>query len=269
MHIVIKIIIYIFAIIGFVFIAVYTATELGWTNTKGIIDNQHDYFQDQINNDSWKNTEEWPILKEAIKKDAEVINRVSRETGIPSRIIVAPLVVEQLRLFTSEREVFKQVFAPLKILGNQSQFSWGVMGIKQETAMRIEENIKNPKSSWYLEKEFEHILDFKTNDPDNERFERLTDEKDRYYSYLYAALMIKELEKQWKDFGFLIDDKPGIIATLYNIGFINSKPKLNPQIGGAKIEINKTTYSFGGLAQSFYNSNELIEEFPIFSPRLL
>jgi hypothetical protein len=29
----------------------------------------------------------------------------------------------------------------------------------------------------------------------------------------------------------------------------------------AEIEINKTTYSFGGLAQSFYDSKELIEEF--------
>ena len=176
-------------------------------------------------------------------------------------MIVAPLVVEQLRLFTSEREIFKQIFSPLKILGNQSQFSWGVMGIKQDTAKQIEENLKDKKSVWYLGKEFEHILDFKTDDHDNERFERLTDEHDRYYSYLYGALCIKQIMKQWSNAGFNIDNRPEIIATLYNIGFENSKPKRDPQSGGAKIEINGGQYSFGSLAQEFYNSDELIEEF--------
>ena len=136
----IKVIIYIFAIVGFMFVFVYVALELGWTKTTGIIDNQHDYFKNQLNNDAWKKSKEWLILKEAIKKEAEIINKVSEETGVPSRVIVMPLMVEQLRLFTSEREIFKQIFAPLKILGNQSQFSWGVMGIKQDTGKQIEEN---------------------------------------------------------------------------------------------------------------------------------
>ena len=261
MHRAIKIIIYIFAMIGFTFVLVYVSLEMGWTKTKGIIDNQHDYFKNQLNNDAWKKSKEWLILKEAIKKEAGVINKVSKETGVSSRMIVAPLVVEQLRLFTSEREIFKQIFSPLKILGNQSQFSWGVMGIKQDTAKQIEENLKDKKSVWYLGKEFEHILDFKTDDHDNERFERLTDEHDRYYSYLYGALCIKQIMKQWSNAGFNIDNRPEIIATLYNIGFENSKPKRDPQSGGAKIEINGGQYSFGSLAQEFYNSDELIEEF--------
>src|SRR3989338_4644922 len=148
MHRLIKIIVYIFAIIGFTFVLVYVSLEMGWTKTKGIIDNQHDYFKNQLNNDAWKKSKEWLILKEAIKKEAGVINKVSKETGVSSRMIVAPLVVEQLRLFTSEREIFKQIFSPLKILGNQSQFSWGVMGIKQDTAKQIEENLKDKKSVW-------------------------------------------------------------------------------------------------------------------------
>lgn len=245
-----NIIVYIFAGIGFAFIVVYFALQLGLTNTKGIIDKQHDYFQNQ--EADWINSEEWTVLKAAIVKDTEMINRASKDTGIPPRVIVSVLIVEQLRLYNSEREIFKKVFSPLKILGNQSQFSWGVMGIKQETAREIESRLDKDN----------HILDFKTDNPDNERFERLTDDKDRYYSYLYAALMIKELEQQWKDAGFPIEDKIGVIATLYNIGFQNSKPNANPQIGGAQIDISKTTYSFGGLAQSFYNSNELISEFP-------
>jgi hypothetical protein len=255
-------VIYILAGFGLLMIIGYLAVQLGLTNTKGIVDTQHDYFKNQIKMDaSWSNTEEWKILKEAIKKDTDVINKVSIETGVSSRKIVAILVVEQMRLFTSEREIYKKIFAPLKILGNQSQFSWGVMGIKQETARQIEMNLKNNKSPWYLGKESENILDFSTDKTDQERFERLTNEVDRYYSYLYASILIKQLEKQWEDAGFPIENNIGVSATLYNIGFVNSLPKANPEIGGAKIEINKTMYSFGGFAQSFYNSDELTDEF--------
>lgn len=259
----IRIVIYIFALIGFVMISGYIAMRFGWTKTSGVVDNQHDYFQKQITNDDWKNTDEWRTLKQAILKDKEIINKVSKETGIPSRVIVAPLVVEQMRLFYSEREVYKQIFAPLKILGNQSQFSWGVMGIKKDTAEQIEKNLKDTSSPWYLSKDFENVLDFKTDNHDSERFERLTDENSRYYSYLYGALYIKQIENQWSKAGFPIYDRPEIISTLFNIGFNNSKPNNNPLSGGAEIEINKTTYSFGGFALSFYNSNELVEEFPL------
>lgn len=260
-----NIVIYVFAAIGFILVAGYVAVQFGWTKTEGLVDTQHDYFQDQILEDSWSQSEEWLVLKEAIKKDTDVINKVAIETGIPARMIVTPLVVEQLRLFYSEREIFKTVFAPLKILGNQSQFSWGVMGIKQETAREIENHLKDKISPFYLGPEFEQILNFATDDPDKERFERLTNEDNRYFSYLYGALMIAQLEKQWDFANHSITNDAGVVSTLYNIGFENSKPKADPQIGGAEIEIGETKYSFGGLAQSFYNSDELIEEFPFFS----
>jgi hypothetical protein len=67
---------------------------------------------------------------------------------------------------------------------------------------------------------------------------------------------------QWKQAGFDISKKPDILATLYNIGFVGSKPNANPQSGGAAIRIGNKTYSFGSLALEFYNSNELIDEFP-------
>ena len=244
-----QIIVYVFAIIGFVLVGVYFALQLGLTKTEGIVDKQHDYFQNQTAD--WIDSEEWLILRSAVEKDSDIISKVSKETGIPSRVIVSVLIVEQLRLYNSDRELFKKVFAPLKILGNQSQFSWGVMGIKQETAREIESRLDKDN----------HILDFKTDNPDNERFERLTNEHDRYYSYLYGALMIQELEQQWEEAGFPINKNVGVIATLYNIGFQNSKPNSDPKVGGAEIEINKTTYSFGGLAKSFYESNELVEKF--------
>lgn len=75
----------------------YFSSRLGLTNEKGIIDIQHDYFKNQLSNPkvdrAWQKTPEWSVLKVAIAKDNNVIDRVSMETGIPSRITVAPLVV--------------------------------------------------------------------------------------------------------------------------------------------------------------------------------
>ncbi len=269
MHRVFRIGVYIFAIIGFVLVVVYVASRLGLTNTPGMIDNQHDYFKNQVKNGgnrpvaAWENSEEWSVLKQAIVKDAQSIQTASKQTGIPSRLIVAPLVVEQLRLFHDNREIFKDIFAPLKILGNQSQFSWGVMGIKQDTARQIEKNLTDFSSPYYLGAEFSHILDYATStDPDSERFDRLIKEKDRYYSYVYSALLIKELEAQWQKAGFQISERPDVIATLFNIGFEHSHPNANPEVGGAVITIATTTYSFGGLAADFYASEQLVGEFP-------
>jgi hypothetical protein len=267
----------VFAVIGFVLVAVYVAVEFNWTKTGGIIDRQHDYFKDQnvgtpitenvsgeATDPAWAQGEEWQVLKAAILKDADAINKAALATGVPARMILAPLVVEQLRLFYSDREIFKEIFAPLKILGDQSQFSWGVMGIKQDTARQIEANLASTTSPWYLGSADQHMLDFpaSTTDPDTQRFNRLTDEDNRYYSYLYGALMIKELETQWQRAGFPIADRPDIVATLFNIGFQNSHPNANPQVGGAEIDIGSSTYSFGGLAGEFYASDELSETFP-------
>ncbi len=53
-------------------------------------------------------------------------------------MIASVVVPEQTRFFTSNREVFKRYFEPLKILGSLSQFSLGVSGIKEDTAIQIE-----------------------------------------------------------------------------------------------------------------------------------
>lgn len=265
---VLKIIVYIFAIIGFGLTAVFFAVKFGLTNTTGIIDNQTaGFLQGQKNETSnqdlvWNKGEEWQIFREAVINDLATLKRVEGETGVKSRTIVSILLVEQLRLFYSERETFKKIFAPLKILGTQSQFSWGVTGIKQETAKQIEQNLKDKNSVYYLGEKFENYLNFKTDNIDSERFTRITDYKDRYYSYLYSALYIKQIEKSWEKAGFSIDNNVGILATLFNIGFENSRPNNAPQIGGAEININEKIYSFGGLAKEFFESDELIEYFP-------
>lgn len=245
-----------FAIIGAILILGYVFSISKITNQAGIVDKETDYFNKSRNivdnkNYIWLNTEEYLILKEAMKKERVVLERIEKETGIKARLITSLLFVEQMRLFTSNREIFKQIFEPLKILGVQSQFSWGVLGLKQETLIQIENNEENKE-----------ILAFSSDNPDEERFLRVTNEHNRYYTYLYAALFLKQIQKQWQEAGFDISERPEILATLYNIGFANSVPKANPQVGGAEIEIAGQKYSFGGLVYEFYYSPEMLEQFP-------
>jgi len=264
------IVVYAFAMFGILLTGLFFSVKFGLTNEKGIIDNQRSAFlsnQATLTNRKdqtpvWADSDEWKILTEAVLKDREQIYKATAVAGIPSRLLVAQLVVEQMRLFFDNRELFKTVFAPLKVLGNQSQFSWGVMGIKQDTAREIEKNLKDTNSPFYLGTAHEHLLDFTTDNPDQERFERIINDGDRYYSYLYASLYMKELLSQWKNSGFDISGKPEIASTLYNIGFQNSHPNANPRSGGSVIKIGEATYSFGSLASEFYNSQELIEHFP-------
>jgi len=211
----------------------------------------------------WISTPEWQTMKAALSKDIDVINQVSAQIGVPARLIVAQIVGEQLRLFHDNREVFKQFFQPLKILGNEVQFSLGVAGIKEETAKQIERNLTDKSSAYYLGPDYEKMLAFKTADPNQERFARLTDEHDRTYSYLYTALFLKQVETQWQKAGFDISDRPEILATIFNVGFIKSVPKADPQVGGSDITINGRVYTFGSLAYEFYYSGEMGDEFPV------
>lgn len=273
-----------FAVIGLVLTGGYFAIKFGLTNTGGIIDNRFITNSSTYNNknqnpltiepgtftpattsDAWRQSEEWQVLKAATIKDTLLINQIAKLTGISPRLIAAQMIVEQLRLFTSEREVYKQIFAPLRILGNQSQFSWGVVGLKEDTAKKIEANLKDTASPFYLGQRYEHLLDFSTTNINEERFNRIANSdtgRDHYYAYLYAALYLKQIEIQWERAGFPIADRPEILSTLYNIGFNHSKPNAAPQVGGAEIELGGAKYSFGGLAYEFYYSDELLTEFP-------
>jgi hypothetical protein len=263
-------IIYIFAIIGIILILGFIISKSNITNQTGIIDNNTDYYsksRDLVNNQNyvWLNTEEYISLKEALKNEKVVLNRIEKETDIKPRLIISILFVEQIRLYTSNREIFKKVFEPLKILGIQSQFSWGILGLKQETLIQIEDNLASSTSPFYLGQTNKNLLSSNTTsteERENERFIRVTDEHNSYYSYLYASLFIKQIIKQWENAGFDISKKPEILATLYNIGFVNSKPKANPQVGGAEINIDNIEYSFGKLAYEFYYSDELTDVFP-------
>ena len=211
---------------------------------------------------TWANEAEWNAIKNGVLKDKEAINRAGNLVGIEPRIIVASLIVEQLRLFHSQRELFKKFFEPLKILGNSTKISLVVMGIKEATAIDTERHLKDPDSPYYLGAQSEHLLDLNSSDQVQERFAHLTDDKNHYYSYLYGAVYLKEILSQWKSAGYDIKYRPEIIGTLFNVGFPQSKPNSAPKVGGSKISISDGEYSFGSLAYEFYYSGELAEDFP-------
>lgn len=214
----------------------------------------------------WMNIAEWETFKEAVAKDKRLIDSVANQTGVESRLIVACLVGEQIRLFNSDREAYKKWIGPLKVLSVESQFSFGVTGIKEHTAQRIENLLKDQKSEFYLGKQYENLLDFRTLDTTQERMDRLTSFRNHYYSYMYAAVFLKQVKHQWERKGFPIDNRPEILATLFNVGFPQSKPKKNPKVGGSTIEIRNKPYSFGAIAYQFYYSGELYDLFP-FKPK--
>lgn len=271
-----------FALIGMTFTAVFIGMQLGVFNVRGSIAERNKFFTDPSNATSsydttldvpcvdvtktsclWNETPEWAVIKNALQKDDAVIARVSQETGVSKRMIASVVIPEQSRFFTSNREVFKRYFEPMKILGSMSQFSLGVSGIKEETARKIEANMQDTHSVFYPGPKMEVLIAYASStDHDKELYRRLTDAKDHYYSYLYTALFIKEIQAQWKKEGYDVTQKPEVIVTLFNIGFDKSKPNAQPVVGGSLITLGGNNYIYGELGTNFYLSEELTDIFP-------
>lgn len=277
----------VFAGIGLLFTGVFVAMQFGLLNVPGSIQERNAFFLGGasstgaasvaqavipatpcvtagVNSCDWNETPEWDVVEGGLQKDAAIIKRVARETGVSERLIAASVIPEQIRFFTAEREVFKRYFEPLKILGSLSQFSLGVSGIKQETARLVEAYANDPSSPFYPGPEAAKLLAYSNGvtDKDAALFARLTNEKDHYYSYLYTALYLKEIEAQWARAGFDVSGDPYALVTLFNIGFQNSVPKSDPRAGGAPITVGGRTYAFGALGGDFYVSDELRDVFP-------
>lgn len=217
---------------------------------------------DTTNVFEWMNIPEWADFKVAVLKDTVLIDSAAEVMDIEPRLIVSVLLGEQMRLFNSTREMYKNVIRPLKILSVESKFSLGVTGIKEETAMKAERYLKDSTSDFYPGKKYQHVLDLVTEDPTAERYARLVNYRNHYYSYLYAAVILKQIKVQWKKLGYDISDRPEILATLFNVGYEWSQPKSDPSVGGSHISINGKVYTFGALAYEFYYSGEMASIFP-------
>ncbi len=248
-----------------------------------------DFGKNKISNKNafnWVNFPEWEDFKLAVEKDKYLIDSVAKTTGVEARLIVSCLVGEQIRLFNSKRETYKKIISPLKILSVESMYSYGVTGIKDFTAKAIEEHLQDKNSPFYLGSRFEHIISY-PQEPEEDtnyldinfitikdtvdtltgidaiRMDRLIDYSNHYYSYLYAALFLKQIKVQWEKAGFSIADRPGILVTLFNLGFSKSKPKNDPKVGGAIVNVHDRDYTFGMIGLEFYYSGELANFFPI------
>lgn len=227
--------------------------------------------QEAVNVIPWMQGSEWAALKEAIVHDKALIDEVGRLTGVEPRLIVGCLIGEQIRLFNTKREALKQYLGPVKVLSVQSQFSYGVNGIKISTAKTIEEHLKDPSSPFYMGKRYEHLLDYTVEGKaqEDERYNRLVDYRNHLYSYLYTACILHQTKMQWERAGYDISDRPDILFTLFNVGFAQSEPKPNPVCGGSHIKIRDQVYTFGAIGFDFYYSGELAEEFPFWRQRFI
>jgi hypothetical protein len=267
-----------FAFIGFIFCAVFISMQFGWLNVKGSISERNSYFNNvdrniknnsikektQIQVDDWSTTDEWALMKEVFTRDQLVIKKAASDAGVSPRLILSAVIGEQFRFFNNRRESFKSYFEPLKILASLSKISFGIAGLKPKTVGIIEDNLKNKNSVFYLGPAMENIVDYKEGiDIETERMNRITNAKDPYYSYLYVGLYIRQIMTQWQRAGFNINNRPEILATLYNLGFYYSIPKENPMVGGAVININNKDYTFGDIAYEFYYGGDLSDIFPI------
>lgn len=210
----------------------------------------------------WMNDSGWVVLKKAILRDEKAIKEAAELTGVDARLIVACTVGEQIRLFNSKREKYKRYLGPA-ILSVGNQISYGVNGIKLATAEQVENNLKDPKSRYYMGEDYETILDFETEDIDNERIERLTNSASHLYSFIYTGCILHQTMLQWERAGHDISDRPDILCTLFNLGFIASHPKAEPRCGGSHISVGGQIYTFGVIGNDFYYSGELTKQFPI------
>ncbi len=272
--------VHLFAAVGLLFSFVFIGMQFNLFAVKGSIAERNSFFQNSsssptLSKDEYTCTDgksvcdlfltpEWQTVSYGLTKDSSLLQKVSSETGVPVRLLVSLAVPEQLRFFSAEREVYKKYFEPLKILGTMSQFSLGVTGIKPHPAEMIENNLVATTSPYYLGTDFESKLTYGDGvDKDKEQYLRLTNSKDHYYSYLYTALFIKQIEMSWKSAGHPITkENEGVYATLFNLGFEKSLPNAYPKVGGATIKLGGKTYTYGEIASRFLASSELVRLFP-------
>ena len=223
----------------------------------------------------WAHSQAWKDFCKAVANDKKAIDSVAHITGVEPRLLVMCLVGEQVRMFNSGREKFKQYVVPFSRLILPTNRGYGVTGILQNTALRIEKTLFDAKSPFYAGDYFQSCINVNDSFPElvNDTIEshkyktiqRLIKGGDHYYSYLYTAFLIRQYQAHWEKSGFTLAYRPEIIGTLFNLGYQKSKPSAHPKVGGSNFQVANRTYTFGGLCYEFYYSGELQNLFPLTS----
>ena len=223
----------------------------------------------------FSNYEVWQTFCNAVRKDKKAIDSAARIAGVESRMIVMCLVGEQVRMFNASRERFKQYVYPFSSVILPRNRGYGVTSILEHTALRIEKQLLDKNSKFYPGDYFYKCLNTTDAAPglvvdsiqahQHKTIQRLIMGGDHFYSYLYTAFFIRQLQSHWQREGFDLSYRPEIVGTLFNLGFDKSKPKKNPEVGGSSFVVGDKTYTFGGLCYEFYYSGEMLKDFPITS----
>ena len=89
----------------------------------------------------------------------------------------------------------------------------------------------------------------------------ILNEPEKIIVVAFGQLITQWDEARKKDPGVAdISDKPGVLATLYNIGIARSKPKANPRLGESMMPLNGAKErTFGEWAKEFAESEEMKE----------
>ena len=179
---------------------------------------------------------EW-LYKNDVKKVADLLK-------VEKNIINSAVLTEQCRGFFTYRGYVKDIVKSNKVLMVMSQFSYGIWGIKEKTAVKIENYLSGNNQNIYIE----YLSGVNNN---NLRVEKLT--TDIFIQLLYTGWLIKSIIDRRQQAGIDISRDYGVIFTLYNFGNSDKKiPHENPKIWGAIITINEKKYSFGALGMIFY-----------------
>lgn len=229
--------------------------------------------KDQLSIYEWSNYQVWKDFCNIVRKDRYAIDSVSRLTGVESRLIVMCMVGEQVRMFNSGREKFKKYVLPFNRIMLPTNRGYGVTGILEHTALRIENTIFNKKSEFYAGDYFQNCINVNDSFPELvndtikahklKTIQRLIQRGDHYYSYLYTAFLLRQYQAHWEQNGFTLENRPEILGSLFNLGYQKSKPKKNPVAGGSTFDVGGKDYTFGGLCFEFYYSGQLQDLFPI------
>jgi hypothetical protein len=221
----------------------------------------------------WSNYQVWKDFCQTVRNDRHSIDSVSRLTGVESRLIVMCLVGEQIRMFNSGREKFKKYVLPFNRIILPTNRGYGVTGILEHTALRIENTVFNKKSEFYAGDYFQNCINVNDSFPElvndtirahkHKTIQRLIKRGDHYYSYLYTAFLLRQYQAHWERNGYSLENRPEILGSLFNLGYEKSKPKKNPEVGGSTFNVGGKDYTFGGLCFEFYYSGQLQDLFPI------
>jgi hypothetical protein len=194
----------------------------------------------------WSETPLWDSTKVALQDDLPAIREAAARTGLSPRLVALPALCEHLRRAESFREAYKRFFTRFIPMGN---LSMGVTGIKPESLADL--------VPWCDSADLP-LVDSMPLDTIRHRLQG----PDRSWSYLYAALYMKCILRQWQASGVDLSRRPEIVMTVYNLGMRHCPPRPEPLAGGAVFEIGGTEHSFGSFSREFYWSGQMYPQLP-------